>query len=121
MSISINNDGTYCSEVATCPSGMECSPDGYCLFPCPEAGCTGDRCGCEYRDDLSAPRVCGDDGYCHVACRAEPTFCNDNRSCDAETGHCVLPCAITADCANGAVCVPTQDPEGYAFSVCRAP
>ena len=117
----ITNDGVYCSAENTCPPEMECTSDGFCLFPCPEADCHGEACGCEYRDDLQAPRVCGDDGYCHVACRDQPTYCNGDRVCDRDTDQCVLPCATSADCVNGAVCVPTEEPDGNPFNVCRAP
>ena len=111
------HDGAFCSDKATCPPGQRCSPDGYCLFPCPVPDCTGDTCGCEplVEKDWQLQRLCWDDGLCHLMCD-QGACSHSGFLCDTRAEECVLPCEANSDCVNGASCVST---DGEAGTVCR--
>lgn len=115
------HDGAFCSDKATCPPGQRCSPDGYCLYPCPVLDCVGDACGCEPRtgEDWGNERVCWPDGLCHPMCfhpLPGVSTCGGGFECDTLTDECVLPCGDYDECVNGAICTSSGG-----ISVCRAP
>lgn len=116
------NDGAFCSDENTCPPGQRCSPDGYCLFPCPVEDCTGNTCGCEPRvgGDWQLERVCGDDGFCHLQCETDSSGCYIGFVCDVARGECVYECDSGNVCVNGASCVTSTGVSGE-IHVCRAP
>ncbi len=114
----------------TCPAGLVCDKDGYCITPacvnvtCPagevcESGTckgpcdgvvcpSGQVCRVGVCLDPCAGVTCGsgqvcDNGVCVTSCSCLP--CATGKSCDATSGLCVDPACATATCAAGTNCV----------------
>jgi len=114
----------------TCPPGLVCASNGYCIAPacanvtCPagqvcEAGtckgpcdgvvCPGSQvCRVGVCLDPCAGVTCGngqvcDDGVCVTSCSCLP--CATGKSCNATSGLCVDPACATTICTAGTTCM----------------
>ena len=106
-------DGAACSQSRTCPRGQECSKDGQCLYPCPQAGCSNSECGCGAINRGDSPMngvgfTCLD-GLCHWQCVSQgngnPATCSGfYMGCDPARNVCLPGCGDDSQCASPATC-----------------
>lgn len=115
----VERDGAACSKQRTCPRGQECSPDGQCLYPCPETGCSGATCGCGDIDHGDQPSQGGFTclgGLCHFRCDPNsggPTGCTGYTACASSRNVCLPACRDDSECAPGSRCHQVgSDPGG---------